>query len=1149
MPPFEKQDPHVVIGVGASAGGLEAFQTFMSGLPDDHDFVIILVQHLDPNHESLMPDLVSARTKSPVHSVTNDMEIEKGHVYLIPPGYEMEISGLTLTLKAFDEPRGLRRPIDRFFQSLANAHGPNAVAVVLSGTGSDGAAGAREVRGAGGLVFVQEPSQAKYDGMPQSVLDQGGADVVCAAQEIIDIATDYTNLRAGTMAEFDNDSEFLSRVSRHVRFRTGHDFTDYKEGTILRRVTVRMSALNITNPSEYLAYLVAHQEEADALYRELLINVTSFFRDTAHFDELAKTAIPELVEHAEDEGEIRVWVAGCSTGEEAYSIGILIAEEMSRTKKACRVMIFGTDIDETALSVARTGRYTDAMMEVVPRQYVDRYFRAINGGYEVGPVLRDYVRFSRHSFIKDPPFSKLDMVSCRNVLIYFKENLQELAMRVFHYGLREGGHLLIGPSENPKTIGTHFTEVSSRARLFVRKPGAARPLNLGSTAYEMSSAPRRTAPPAPPTPDHRDLHDTVLEKFAPAYFQLDSEGHVLFSSPRASDYLRIRSGTVSTRLADLIAPELESTIRRVTRLAAGGDFNKEVEFQGEVGGVDTRIVVTATPLPDQTILAVIFDRLHLRDGNDRMSTGHDEANQAYLQQLETELDESRQIVRTTVEELETSNEELKSSNEEMMSMNEELQSANEELTTINDELQEKLRELHQANADMSNFISSASVPTVFLDEELRVRRFTPEAQDYFSFTSDDHGRPLSELNSRIDHDTVLEMCHDVLNDQREREREFETKDGHRTLKVSVMPYTAQDTTQVGIVFTLLDITDLRIAIERAEHHKTAAQESLLEVEQIYNTSPLAMGLIDAEMVYLRLNDQLAAINGEPVEAHIGKTIRDVIPTVADQTEEIVRNVLKTGKAIRGQRVEGSTRSDPDNTRIWESDWAPYFTDGKPTAVSVMVRDITDEVQTTERLQHVMMELEHRVKNMLANVSALINRARREATGDAEVYEKLANRIEGLAKTHALLTAEQWSSAPLAEIIRPETVDVYGEDRVSINGPEIRVTSQATLAFGMAFHELATNAAKYGAFSVPKGRVDINWARINDQSGDRLYIEWVESGGPKVTPPERNGFGSKLISSTIEGTLAGKADFIWEPDGLRLVMSLDYKDVTEYYAPD
>ena len=609
----------IVVGVGASAGGLEAFQSFLTGLPEAHDMVIVLIQHLDPDHDSLMPELIAAKTASPVHSARDGMQVEPGHIYLIPPGYEMRIEGGELHLTAYEAPRGLRRPIDVFFKSLAQECGENAVAVVLSGTGSDGTDGAREVKLAGGLVFVQDPKQAKYDGMPQSVLDQGGADIVSLAEEVVEVIGDYFNLRKGSGIDLSDDDEFLGRILRHVRFRTGHDFADYKTGTMLRRIAVRMSVLNISEPGEYLKYIAENKEESDLLFRDLLINVTSFFRDDKHFEILRREVIPELIEGCDEHGEIRVWSAGCSSGEEAYSVGIFLAEEASRLDKRCKIVVFGTDIDEAALNTARAGKYNDSISSDIPDDLLERYFRPTSEGFEVGSELREMVRFSRHSFVKDPPFSKLDLVICRNVLIYFKENLQETAVRVFHYALKEGGHLFIGPSENPLPVHDYFAEVSSKARIFRRRPGAAKPLNLGALSGAASLPRVSLEAPAGRMAEPDELFRHVLERHAPAHIHVSRSSEVLYTSDGAARYLRVRGGRVSSDITSLILPELDATVRRALRLGEASQQGAEIEYQGEVNGREECLVIVSERLPDGSILLVIQDKLMLRD--DRVSLG------------------------------------------------------------------------------------------------------------------------------------------------------------------------------------------------------------------------------------------------------------------------------------------------------------------------------------------------------------------------------------------------------------------------------------------------------------------------------------------------------------------------------------------------
>lgn len=1138
--------PPLIIGVGASAGGLEAFQTLLSHLPDRHDLALVLVQHLDPDHESLLPELLSKRTRTPVQSITDGMEVRPGNIYLIPPGAALTIEDMRLRLEAFDSPRGLRRPIDKFLVSLARAVGQNATAIILSGTGSDGSVGVRAIKEAGGLVFVQDPKQAKYDGMPRSALATGAVDLVLPVSEMVDVVNDYFNRRSGIEPSIRNDAEFIERVAKHVRYRTGHDFSHYKEGTFLRRLAVRMSVLGIEQPADYLKELIDNKAEAGRLFRDLLINVTAFFRDRDAFDELRDKVIPRIVQGRGKDEEIRVWVAGCSTGQEAYSVAILLAEELRRTDAGPRVAVFGTDIDDEALRVARRGIYPNSVAEEVPAEYLDRYFRPMPGGYEVSPTLRDIVRFSNQSIIKDPPFSKLDLLCCRNVTIYFDQTLQDLAMRVFHYALREGGYLFIGPSENPPVLQRYFADCVPAARVFQRRAGPARPLNL-PTAGLPAVVHRGTGEGFGPEFHHKAFEDALLARHVPPYMVLNLSNEVIYASGGAAKYLAVKPGATRTGILHLIRPELEGVMRRLVNLQPERGERSEREFQGEIAGRPARIVLTLERLEDDSTLLVLRDHLDLREDRPGHRGGDDDAITDYVRELEEQLDAARQTIRTTVEELETSNEELKSSNEEMMSMNEELQSANEELSTINEELQNKVLELNEVNSDLSNFIRSTRIPTVFLDDDLRLRSYTPEAQEYFRFVDQDRGRRIDDVGSDIAMDRLVALCKLTLEQGRIQETDLTTHDGRAELVLRVLPYRSDGAPDGGVVFTLVDVTQLRAYAREIDLQRELAQKNLAEIEQLYRVSPQAMALIDHDLRFVRVNRRMAEIDGVAIEDHVGKRVNEVMPHLSAQMTEPVTAVFQTGQPTLGRQITGRTIAHPADERVWEVDWYPILDRGEVRAVGVNVRDITDQADLGRELQRVLKELQHRVKNMLSNVLALVNRARREATTDVEVFETLARRIEALANTHKLLTTANWEAAQIRDILEPELTAVYGADRVRLKGPDLRLNARATLALGMAVHELATNAAKYGAFSTETGQVSLSWARLDEGEGERIRMSWVEQGGPPVPRDRRSGFGSQLIVSTIEGGLEGSVTRDWNPEGLRCVIEFDYafaRDTTE-----
>lgn len=1131
-----------VIGIGASAGGLEALQELLSSLPDEHNFAFAVVQHLDPDHESLLAELLGKRTKTPVVTVTKPTPIESGHIYLIAPGQSLLVEGDTLVPGDFAMPRGRRRPIDDFLDSLAHHQGPNAVGIILSGTGSDGTAGITAVKERGGFVFVQEPGDAKYDGMPRAAIDSGCCDLVLPAREMVSALQDCFETLPSVEDSVMSNAEFLARITKHVRYRTGHDFSGYKTGTLHRRLAVRMSVLGISDPGAYVKRIVESRDEAQRLVRDILINVTSFFRDRDVFDALGRKHLPKLLEGRGHKEEFRVWVPGCSTGQEAYTLAILALEALERMDVAPQIAVFGSDIDEDALRVARQGRYPNSIVDEVPEDLLQKYFRSRQGGYEVSSKLRDVVRFSNQSLTRDPSFARIDLLSCRNLLIYFDSDLQQRAHRIFQYALRDNGLLVLGTSESLPRSGGLFTDEDRTHRVFRRKPGPAVKLDLPPPARGPAHLPR-----------HAELHpaadvlsqpfaETMLKEFAPPFVHLSPSGDLLYASENAVRYLQMKPGMPELQITRIVRPEIEPLMRRVMSMRAAHEPVTRA-FEGEIDGRPARIEITRRMLPNDQQIVVLRDHLDRAGPADQAPRDGDDASSAYVRELELELEDARQTIRTTVEELETSNEELKSSNEEMMSMNEELQSSNEELSTTNDELNSKIMEIRKINADLAGFIDSARIATVFLDTDLRIRRFTPEARAIFPFGENDIGRPLSDFGGSVDVERLRQMCAEVVESGEVIEEGFDTTDGATSFRARIVPYRAEGAERDGVVFTMMDVTELRDLALSAERHAEEAQRSALEIEALYHVSPQAMALLDGDLRYLRINRVLAKINGASAEAHIGKRLSDMVPTLAAQVVDAARSVLETGKSVEGLRVQGHTAGE-DDERIWDTDWYPVRFGGRIEAVGVNVRDVTDQVRTAQELRRVMHELQHRVKNMLANVLALVNRTQRAATADAGLMEDLSKRIKALAGTHNLLTRSNWVSAPLRAILEPELTAIYGAERVTLRGPEINLNSRAVLSFGMAVHELATNAAKYGAFSNQNGSVALTWMRQDDGEHDDYVFTWRESGGPKVQPPVDGGFGSSLIRSTIEGSLEGNVTWTWNPDGLECVMKVPVSAVIE-----
>jgi two-component system CheB/CheR fusion protein len=1135
-------DGLMIVGIGASAGGLEAIQGLLERLPDRRKMAIVIVQHLDPHHDRLMQELLDHRINSPVVTAYEGCPVEEGHIYLIAPGEILTIADNRFHTQKFAEPHGVLRPIDDFFSSLARHSGLNAVGVILGGTGSDGSIGISDIKNNGGLVLVQRPEEAKYDGMPRSAIATGASDLILPVIEIVTVLEEFVDRVQSFSTEELSDRDFIQRVMRHLHNRVGHDFTEYKSGTLLRRVAVRMSILGQERTSEYLRYLIDDPKEADLLFDSVLINVTSFFRDVDTFRELRDVILPALIERAGSHGDLRIWVAGCATGEEAYSYGIAMFEAMERLNIWPSVSIFGTDIDEAALRVARAGHYSTENVSQLPPGMVQKYLSPHANGYVISERLRNIVRFSSQSLIKDPPFSQIDLLSCRNVMIYFQTSLQDSVAKAFHYSLRENGILVLGNSETITRIYNLFEETSRSHHIFRRLPGPPSRLELRAADRIFDKAGQEDPTDGPPT-DAAPCTSEVMQHFAPPYVVLTTQGDLVYASEKATKYLLAGAGRPQLSMLKLIRPELQTTLARLLRLGQKKDKNQAVTFDGMLDDETVCIRISSRKTDNRQIL-IAFETLSADEATAQSGSpmvGDD--NQHYFREMETELDDVRERLTSATEKLESSNEELKSSNEKMMSMNEELQSANEELTTTNDELNAKITEIRDTNADMANFIASTKISTVFLDEELRLRRFTPEARNQFRFVSGDVGRPLDDIGSNLDVFAILNDCRKVIETQAMVETYYESRNG-LAFRARIVPFESERSGRGGIVLSLFDVTELRLLAKEADHQRSLSVQRLAEIEDLYKVSPLAMGMLSPDLVYVRANQRLADMAGLAVDELIGQPLGTMSPALHDVIEPIAREVLEHGTRVENKQLRGATANDPGQEKIWETDWYPVFHDGDLTGVGLNVREITEHVQMQFELRRIMQELQHRVKNMLANVLALVSRASRDATVDRDVFTALARRIQALAQTHKLLTQSNWASANLSKILYPELTAVYGADRVELKGPEIIINARAALSLGMAVHELATNAAKYGAFSNPRGKVRLNWLRQDDGESDIYIFTWTETGGPAPTVSGDDGFGTQLIKSTITGSLNGTVTFNWEPDGLQCVLKIPVNALIE-----
>jgi two-component system, chemotaxis family, CheB/CheR fusion protein len=850
-----------IVGIGASAGGLAAFEAFFSGMPADADpgMAFVLVQHLDPNHKSILGDLIRRYTRMQVFEVEDGMVVRPNCAYIIPPNRDMAFLSGTLQLLEPSSPRGQRLPIDFFFRSLAQDQRERAIGIVLSGTGSDGTLGVRAIKGERGMVMAQNPASSEYDGMPRSALATGLVDYELPPAEMptqlmafVARAIGHPARRAAaSVREVENA---LKKVFVLLRAQSGHDFSLYKPSTVHRRIERRMAVHQIDAMDSYLKYLQKTPDEANALFRDLLIGVTSFFRDPEAFKVVEDEIITKILADKSPDAQVRVWSPGCSTGEEAYSLAILLAERLEAMKRTCKVQVFATDIDSEAIATARGGRYPASIATDLSPERLARFFAVEpdGGGYRVHKSIRDMLVFSEQSLIKDPPFSKLDLLSCRNVLIYMGGDLQKKLIPLFHYALNPGGFLFLGTSETVGDADDLFTVLDRKAKLYLRRGdvhSAQRP-PLGRflppmTAVDGAPVAGKAALPAKP-PLRQLAEQVLLEEVAPAGALVNGRGDILYLHGRTGRYLEPSPGEAGVNNILKMAREgLRRDLTTTLRKAAG---TREVArcpgLRVKTNGDFITINVTIHPVkaspPETPLYLVVLEEAPVADaerppvgvaggaGADGLAADTDErisalaqelkAKEEYLQSANEELETSNEELKSANEEMQSVNEELQSTNEELETSKEELQSVNEELATVNAELQTKVADLSRAYNDMNNLLAGTGIATVFVDLQLRILRFTPTANAIINLILSDVGRPVSHVASNlVGYDRLAADAKAVLDTLVPKEVDVQTTDD-KWFAMRIMPYRTLDNVIEGAVITFVDITEMektRAALRKA----------------------------------------------------------------------------------------------------------------------------------------------------------------------------------------------------------------------------------------------------------------------------------------------------------------------------------------------
>jgi two-component system CheB/CheR fusion protein len=849
--------PFPVVGLGASAGGLEAFEAFFRHVPTDIGMAFVLVSHLDPSHESILSEIVQRTTALPVVEVTDQLTVKPNCIYVIPPNRDLTIFHGALQLSVPEAPRGQRMPIDAFFRSLAEDQGEQAMGVVLSGTGSDGSLGLRAILGAGGTTFAQDPATAKYDGMPASAIRSGYAAHVLPVEKMPDAMRTATRSSGIHWASPSSPAMVrgLRQILSTLRSRSGHDFSLYKKSTVIRRIERRMALHDLQSTEVYARYLKDHPEEVQALFKELLINVTSFFRDPEAFEALRRDVLPRIFTGKPDGWVFRAWIAGCASGEEAYSIAILVREFLDETHADHKVQIYATDLDDDAITIARAGIYPGNIVQDVSPERLRRFFLKEDDGYRVKKEIREMVVFAVQDVVKDPPFTRLDLLACRNLMIYLEPELQDRLVATFHYALRPGGVLFLSPSESLGHPTDHFRPLNRRWKMFEVVPSAptGRLVPPGARIWTEATG---TAPEGLPPRRAKESNvaeltaRSLLQSFAPASVVTDQAGNIVYVHGDTGKYLRPAPGRATLNVIDMARGGLETELRAAYRgKGTRGVAPSSREVTVKVDGSLRPLLLGVRPLGLQeeggTLVLVTFQERPPsalpRPAKERARAKRHPPEGRKVKDLEQALEDSKEILRTTVEEQQASTEELKSMNEELQSTNEELQSTNEELetskeelqsvneelVTVNAELQSKIEQLAGMQNDMRNLLDNVNVGTVFLDEQLAIRRFTREATRVFRLVATDAGRPLADIKSDLETNPLLAGARQVLETLVPWEQEARTAEGACYL-VRIQPYRTLDNVIDGVVVTLTDIT----ARSQAE---TAVQDARALAENIVDT--------------------------------------------------------------------------------------------------------------------------------------------------------------------------------------------------------------------------------------------------------------------------------------------------------------------------
>ena len=979
-----------VVGIGASAGGLQAVKAFFEHMPKDCGMAFVVILHLFPDHQSVADKIIQESTRMPVSQVNDTTPIEKNQVYVISPAHHLKMNDGYLAVFPSTREGGSHIAIDLFFRDLADAHKERAFCVILSGTGSDGAVGLSRIKEQGGVTLVQTPEDAEFDGMPRAAIETQMADLVLPVvempQKLLELWRNAQSIILPTAGDPEINTtppaterdaavaeQLLLDILIQLRASTGHDFKHYKRATVLRRIERRLQVTAQPDLAAYYNFLQGHPDETKVLLGDMLIGVTNFFRDREAFEALERDVIPNLVKSLEDSvphrEEVRIWSAGCSTGEEAYSLAMLVAEQLALDASGAKMQVFATDSDERAITHGRNGVYPEAIITDVPPQRLRQYFaKEKNQHYRVRKEIREKVLFAKHSLLADPPFSQIDLIVCRNLLIYLDREVQRDILQMFHFALRPGGYLFLGSSESADGCLDLFVPVDKRNRIFRVRAGSSairRAPTMPRGGYlRPSTASIAIEIKAPNKVSFADIHLRALEKAAPPSVIVDVHADILHMSEGAGRFLRYVAGEVTHNLLALVHPDLRLDIRTTLFQVQQSNLpvtSRKVRVQHEQGPF--MVVITALPYRDDSTesdyVLVIFQESEI-DPQQADSTAVSHAENAILRNLERELQRTKLHLQDTIEQSEVSSEELKASNEEMQAVNEELRSAteeletskeelqsiNEELLTVNYELKTKVEETDKVNDYLSNLIASTDIASVFVDRNIRIRWFTPRATEIFSVLPVDTGRSLMDITHRLDYPQITEDAATVFESLSMIEREISSKDG-RWYIARLLPYRSSEDHIDGTVLTFIDITKRR----QAEEELRLGEERMRLVAE--STHDFAIIILDDHGAITDWNTGAELIFGYTKDEVLG-AYYDLIFSPEDRSSGIPESELRAAREHgRGEDERWHVRKD--GSRFYCSGEITQLKSDSLQGYVKIARDLTGHKRTQDEQSQRLME--------------------------------------------------------------------------------------------------------------------------------------------------------------------------------------------------